>query len=98
MVRSEAERVRTLKAKIDQDAVATGQAQVLERPDNGSDTVSLEIYAGESRSLNVPLVNQNGFYSADERLKRIDLMKVYELPGYDLTRNSHNQKNDRRKG
>ena len=88
------ERVRTLKAKIDQDAVATGQAQVLERPDNGSDTVSLEIYAGASRSLNVPVVNQNGIYSADERLKRIDLMKAYELPGYDLTRNSHNQKSD----
>jgi len=31
IVRSEVERVRTLKAKIDQDAVATGQAQVLER-------------------------------------------------------------------
>jgi hypothetical protein len=88
------ERVRTLKAKIDRDAVATRQAQVLERPDNGSDTVSLGIYAGASRSLNVPVVNQNGIYSADLRLKRIDLTKACELPGYDLTRNSHNQKSD----
>ena len=28
---------QTLRAKIDQDAAATRQAQVLERPDNGSD-------------------------------------------------------------
>ncbi len=84
-----------MKAKIDQDAVATRQVQVLERPDNGSDTVSLGIYAGASRSLNMPVVNQNGIYSADLRLKRIDLMKAYELPGYDLTMNSYNQKSDK---
>ncbi len=47
------------------------------------DAVFLGTGAGTPKFLNLPGVNLNGIYSANEFLTRINLMKAYQFPEYD---------------
>jgi len=50
---------------------------------NEYDAVFLGTGAGTPKFLNLPGVNLNGIYSANEFLTRINLMKAYKFPEYD---------------
>jgi len=50
---------------------------------NKYDAVFLGTGAGTPKLLNLPGVNLNGIYSANEFLTRINLMKAYKFPEYD---------------
>ncbi len=50
---------------------------------NEYDAVFLGTGAGTPKLLNLPGVNLNGIYSANEFLTRINLMKAYKFPEYD---------------
>ena len=82
IVRYEVKFLKMLGVKVITDVVI-GKTFSLYELLNEYDAVFLGTGAGTPRFLNLPGVNLNGIYSANEFLTRINLMKAYKFPEYD---------------
>ena len=82
IVRYEVKFLKMLGVKVITDVVI-GKTFSLYELLNEYDAVFLGTGAGTPKFLNLPGVNLNGIYSANEFLTRINLMKAYKFPEYD---------------
>ncbi len=82
IVRYEVKFLKMLGVKVVTDVVI-GKTFSLYELLNEYDAVFLGTGAGTPKFLNLPGVNLNGIYSANEFLTRINLMKAYKFPEYD---------------
>jgi len=82
IVRYEVKFLKMLGVHVDTNVVV-GKTYTLQELLNEYDAVFLGTGAGTPKFLNIPGVNLNGIYSANEFLTRINLMKAYKFPEYD---------------
>ena len=82
IVEKEINKLKTLGVDIRTDHIV-GRTVTVDELLNEYDAVFISSGAGTPRLVNVPGVNLNGIYTANEFLTRINLMKAYKFPEYD---------------
>lgn len=84
IVEREIENIKKLGVKFE-DNVIVGKTTTVDdlMKDEGFDAVFIGTGAGLPKFMDIPGMNLNGVYSANEFLTRINLMKAYKFPEYD---------------
>ncbi|CUX76794.1 NADPH-dependent glutamate synthase [Thermococcus chitonophagus] len=82
ILRKELKKLSILGVKIKTDHVV-GRTVTIPELLEEYDAVFIGTGAGTPKLLNIPGINLNGIYSANEFLTRINLMKAYKFPEYD---------------
>ncbi|MFA4798919.1 NADPH-dependent glutamate synthase, partial [Pyrococcus kukulkanii] len=82
ILRKELKKLQILGVEIKTDHVV-GRTVTIPELLEEYDAVFIGTGAGTPKLLNIPGINLNGIYSANEFLTRINLMKAYKFPEYD---------------
>ncbi|AMM54316.1 NADPH-dependent glutamate synthase [Pyrococcus kukulkanii] len=82
ILRKELKKLQILGVEIKTDHVV-GRTVTIPKLLEEYDAVFIGTGAGTPKLLNIPGINLNGIYSANEFLTRINLMKAYKFPEYD---------------
>jgi len=82
ILRKELKKLQILGVEIKTDHIV-GRTIIIPELLEEYDAVFIGTGAGTPKLLNIPGINLNGIYSANEFLTRINLMKAYKFPEYD---------------
>ncbi|AFK21616.1 NADPH-dependent glutamate synthase [Pyrococcus sp. ST04] len=82
ILRKELKKLQILGVEIKTDHIV-GRTVTIPELLQEYDAVFIGTGAGTPKLLNIPGINLNGIYSANEFLTRINLMKAYKFPEYD---------------